>query len=274
MNLIKYDAACNALAEACAVDEVLEIRSQAEAMKAYARQAKNADLMRHAKEITLRAERKLGEMILAQKQEFGLATGSKGQLIGPGVIGGSKSEPPIKTPTLADLGIDKKLSARAQRLARQSQEVFEKAIAEHKEDIAAANAKLVEKLDTQPKPSANPVIQHIRGKNGNAEILPAEPGKEEVEALLEKIDELAYLLESQEAEIEGIGKCLADSEPLQAADREIKRLQEAVRIRDERINGLMNEKNEAVRSANSWKRKAEKLEKELKTIQGKADEPV
>lgn len=43
-HLVRYDAACRALAEAKAVDEVRDIRNQAEAMRLYGRQAKNRQL--------------------------------------------------------------------------------------------------------------------------------------------------------------------------------------------------------------------------------------
>jgi hypothetical protein len=43
--------------------------------------------------------------------------GTKNQLTGRGTIGGSSEEPPIVPPTLASIGITKKQSSRAQKLA-------------------------------------------------------------------------------------------------------------------------------------------------------------
>jgi N6-adenosine-specific RNA methylase IME4 len=64
-----------------------------------------------AAEIRIRAERRVGELIRDQKASVGLNQGKRGDR-------GSRSAPRSDTrPTLADAGIDKKLSARAQRLA-------------------------------------------------------------------------------------------------------------------------------------------------------------
>jgi len=58
-----------AVAEAKAVDEVKEIINVSAAMAAYARQAKNRQMEADAFEIRLRAERRIGEMLEAGKEE-------------------------------------------------------------------------------------------------------------------------------------------------------------------------------------------------------------
>ena len=73
--LTRYDAACRALAAAKTTDEVKGIRDTAEAMRAYARQAKNKQLEVDAAEIRIRAERRLGELIKAQKETVGSKSG-------------------------------------------------------------------------------------------------------------------------------------------------------------------------------------------------------
>ena len=56
--LIKYDAACRAIAECKAIDEVKDWRDKAAALQAYARQAKNKELEVDCAEIRIRAELK------------------------------------------------------------------------------------------------------------------------------------------------------------------------------------------------------------------------
>lgn len=122
--LVRYDAACQALAKATRVDEAKSIRDKAEAMRVYARQASNRELEIAAAEIRLRAEYRLGELIIAQKQTVGLNTGRRGAGR-PGRLGASAKEGPKDTrPKLADVGVSHKLSMRAQRLAALSLKQF------------------------------------------------------------------------------------------------------------------------------------------------------
>jgi hypothetical protein len=72
--LVKYEAAERAIAEAEAVDEVLEIRSQAEACGPMP-QAKNKDLEIKAARIRFRAERRLGEMLIEAKEAGQISRG-------------------------------------------------------------------------------------------------------------------------------------------------------------------------------------------------------
>jgi N6-adenosine-specific RNA methylase IME4 len=132
-DLVRYDTACRALAEARSVDEVKEIRDAAIALRAYARQAKNKSLEADAFEIRKRAERRVGEMMAAQPK----AGGTRGQLQEGmrGVTGGLSSNPPVDAPISFDkAGIDKNLADRARKLAAMPADIFEQHIAEGRED--------------------------------------------------------------------------------------------------------------------------------------------
>ena len=64
-------------------------------------------------EIRIRAERRLGELLLEQKVTVGLNRGMSGT-----VVSGSVLEPVRDTrPTLSDIDVDKKLSSHAQKVA-------------------------------------------------------------------------------------------------------------------------------------------------------------
>ena len=76
--LVHYDLACRALAEAVTVDEVLTIRNAHDALRAWAKQAKNRELEINAASIRIRAERRVGEVIGAQRESVGLSKGKPG----------------------------------------------------------------------------------------------------------------------------------------------------------------------------------------------------
>lgn len=150
MQLVKYEAARRALAEAHRVDEVKDVRDKAAAMELYARQSKDTQMMQMAAEIKIRAERRLGEMIREQKETVGLNTGGWGSRESCG----SSREPQDKKPTLAEVGIDKKLSSRAQKLAAIPEEHFETAIATARETVTAVSAPLMLRLQQEHEATA------------------------------------------------------------------------------------------------------------------------
>jgi N6-adenosine-specific RNA methylase IME4 len=132
--LVRYDAACRALAEAKAVDEVKNILDVAVAMAAYARQAKNRDLEADAVAIRMRATRRIDELRRAQAQTVGLATG--GEHGGRAGIDGVRKTPSIVRPTLAMQGIGKNLAKQARVLGALSDSEFEQAVADARDAAA------------------------------------------------------------------------------------------------------------------------------------------
>jgi N6-adenosine-specific RNA methylase IME4 len=113
-----YDQARSALAQAKTLAEVSEIADRGAAVREYARRAKDRSLLDDAEEIIVRAERRLGQMLDAVDLRPGQPRKN-----------GSESEPFLVKPTLVELGIDKKLSSRAQKLASISERAIEARLA-------------------------------------------------------------------------------------------------------------------------------------------------
>lgn len=133
-SLIRYDAACRALAEAKSVDDVKDIRDRSEAMRAYAKQAKNQQLEVDAAEIRIRAERRLGQMIEAQKEAVGLNQGGRPKT--------GFQENPVSLPTLAEAGIDKNLANRARKMAAIPEAEFGEIVSEWRGRVEKENERV------------------------------------------------------------------------------------------------------------------------------------
>lgn len=144
--LAVYEHAREALAAAVQFDEVTRIHRAAEKAQAYARIAKDRKLQADAAEIVARAERKLGIMLRAAKDDGLLSRGgrpSTSNVSEPET--GDDAEPVFdNTPfTLAEIGVDKKLSSRAQKAAALDEDAFETAVQGTREKIIEADAPVV-----------------------------------------------------------------------------------------------------------------------------------
>lgn len=144
--LVKYEAARKALTEAVAVDEVKSIRDEAMAMKVYAKQAKETELEEKAVELRMRAERRLGQLMKAQKETEGFNTGTAGK--GRPILGGVNETPPNPKATLKEAGIDKNLAKAARQAAKSTDEDFEEEVKEAKASVAAPRGPRQERMQS------------------------------------------------------------------------------------------------------------------------------
>ena len=139
--LVRYEAACRAISEAAKIDEVKEFRDQSEAMRAYARQAKNKQLEVQAAEIRIRAERRIGELMAAQRDAGHMAKGGQ-----PHQSTGLQKNPVEVPPTLAEVGIDKSLADRARKYAAIPEQEFNGIVSDWREKVEAENQRVTVNL--------------------------------------------------------------------------------------------------------------------------------
>ena len=244
--LLRYNAARTALAEAHAIDEVKDIRDKSEAMAAYARQAKDTEMIKWATEIKVRAERRAGQMLA----EMPKATGAKG--IGPIAVPSCDRN----QTTLADIGITKNESSRWQKLAAVSEEQFEHAVAAAKEIAGEVTTAAMLR-------ATKPAEDTAKESKPKPKLL-----TEEESALI--LAENARLQDVAETLAKDAGEAIADNESmakifeaddqLAAALQENEKLRAEVRVLRERLNGKMNECAQLNRLLTRANRRLESLE--------------
>ena len=145
--LAQYDRMLAALGEALQatrVDQVLASRDELEHIKLHARQIQDRTLLADATEFQMRVERRLGALLAAARESGNLV--EKGRR--PKAIEGEQTPA-----TLSDIGVDKKLSMKAQRAALMPDEQFQDAVAEMRQRMASNKAILVDPIQAQEKAS-------------------------------------------------------------------------------------------------------------------------
>ena len=151
MSLVRYEQARYALAECQRVDEVKDIRDKAEAMAAYARQAKDTEMIQWATEIKVRAERRAGELLSAMPMVSKAEAGHRGAALRHG-----KSHEATSHQTLAELGVTKDQSSRWQSLAGMTEEHFETAVATAKDTAGQVTTAFMLREAKAAKPQSKP----------------------------------------------------------------------------------------------------------------------
>jgi hypothetical protein len=230
-SLTKYDAARYALSVAVQVDEVKDIRDKAEAMAAYARQAKDTELVQWATEIKVRAERRAGQMLA----EMPKATGKSGQFTGGNIV-----VPPVKEKTLADIGITKNESSRWQKLAAVSESQFEEAVSAAKEvagEVTTAAMLRATKEQNSIKDVATPETAPTAPV-----ILPIDDDGAPDDA------EMESLRIQEESAAKTMQFLLASDEPLAELAAKNTELEAQIKQLNLRMAGLQNSNNEYIRT--------------------------
>lgn len=140
-SLVQYDQARTALAQATRIDQVLPLREQMSHIKLHARHVQDKALLADATEIQIRAERRLGELLL-EAEKVGL--------IGPGRPKKSGSENPTETEgfTLKEIGVSHKLSADSQQKASITELALESMIAGVRDRIMSGRATIIDNISS------------------------------------------------------------------------------------------------------------------------------
>lgn len=136
--LAAYGRARQALLQARSVEETLAVQAELEHIKLYARQIQDRELLADATELQLRAERQLGSLLVKARQA--------GELRESGARGRAKgmADNSARPATLAEIGVDRKLSMTAQKAAALAEADFESTVAAARDRIRSGKASVID----------------------------------------------------------------------------------------------------------------------------------
>jgi len=237
--IVSLMRASTALVEAKTIQHTMQIVSLAAAAEIWAkRQQLGAEAEGIAFSIKVEALRSLGGMLKATPR-------SKARF-----HEGNKKEPSSNSAeTLADLGIDKRTSAIAQKLAELPDAAFEQ-VREGNETISKALAKAKADKDAQagkPQVKAKPKAEAKPTKAKPDAQEPADDGPDAAE--------LASNDAAVKADMDAIQKILESDDKLAAAYAEIKRLNAELAVVKVARDGWMNQANDSVKRIKALQRK-------------------
>lgn len=240
--LTKYDAARYALSVAVEVDEVKDIRDKAEAMAAYARQAKDTELVKWATEIKVRAERRAGQMLAEMPKQDG---GHAKKIV-------TRSHDVTEFPkSLSEIGITKNESSRWQKLAAVSEEQFEHAVAAAKEvagEVTTAAMLRAAKTDEPKKDKPTKITKPYP----QPDVVSDEGAPDDAELEASRIHE--------EANAKTVAFLLASDEPLADLAAKNTQLEAQIIKLNLRIAGLQNSNNEHIKRIKSLQNQIKKVQ--------------
>jgi len=237
LSLEKLDAIRVAIEQAATVQQIKHTLDTAVAAQVYIQQAKKGkELELKIAEYVIRAERKLGEILHAAKAAGDILRGNP-QLSGSTTI------------KLAEIGISRDLSSRAQRIADVSKDEFEKALSNGK-DAGKLSRNMFSKKHSPPPHAPKP--QPARSENKDERIQRAPPvefsevGKlrAEIGKLKSDIRKLKAMLQEQ-PDAANLRKKIVDQQVEMAAMRRI--MKEIAKERDANQRRVQPEYQEARR---------------------------
>lgn len=142
--LVEYDRATSALSAALRskdVHVVLKSREELDHIKLRARQIRDRTLLADATEFQMRIERHLGNLLRTARDNGHLREGRPLKVL-------DGKLPPA---SLKDIGVDKKLSMKAQRAAALNQHAFDEVICDMRSRLKGSKAKLVSTIGDAEK---------------------------------------------------------------------------------------------------------------------------